>query len=129
MTDFVLSDEWSALTESNFINVIEYAKLLKTPLKLGMFVPCDEKGNVLEEPDLNNTKYDINISEVETDIDYQLYDYDNLEYQQAKEKCLFEWQDGFDYKGICEMFTDLEDIIHFEFELTPLADKLLEAGI
>lgn len=28
----------------------EYAKFLKQPLTLGMFVPCDEEGNVLEYP-------------------------------------------------------------------------------
>lgn len=28
-----------------------YAKFLKQPLTLGMFVPCDENGKVLEEPE------------------------------------------------------------------------------
>lgn len=27
-----------------------YAQFLKTPLDIGMFVPCDENGNVLKEP-------------------------------------------------------------------------------
>lgn len=33
------------------LNTIErYAKFLKQPIELWMFVPCDEDGNVLEEP-------------------------------------------------------------------------------
>lgn len=60
MTDFILKidkivkqyddqdiDDWSL----NCFSVIEnYAKFLKQPLQLGFFVPCDENGNVLEEP-------------------------------------------------------------------------------
>ena len=60
MTDFVLKidgivkqhedqdiDDWSL----NCFGVIEnYAKFLKQPLQLCFFVPCDENGNVLEEP-------------------------------------------------------------------------------
>ena len=29
---------------------IKYAQFLSKPLELGMFIPCDEKGNILEEP-------------------------------------------------------------------------------
>ena len=35
----------------NFYNkCINYANFLKQPLTLGMFIPCDLDGNVLEEP-------------------------------------------------------------------------------
>ena len=53
MTAFVLSFG----TESNRCNyeqaydlISSYAKFLETPLNLGMFIPCDEKGNVLKQP-------------------------------------------------------------------------------
>ena len=58
MTDFVL--EQSELKTKNTelelgllksVQLIyNYANYLKQPLTLGMFVPCDEDGNVLEEP-------------------------------------------------------------------------------
>ena len=53
MTDFVLSFG----TESNRYNyeqaydlISSYAMFLKTNLNLGMFIPCDEKMNILKEP-------------------------------------------------------------------------------
>jgi len=77
-----------------------------------MFVPCDEDGNVLE-----NKFYPSSMS---FSNDANIY---REKYQEAKERCLFVWQKGFDYKVICEMFKDLEDIILFEFELTQTAKK------
>ncbi len=81
MTDFVLSDEVkSQLEYLNCYKLIRnYANFLKQPLTLGMFVPCDEHGNVLEEPKHNGNPLDIryNMSLCE-------------KYQQAKERCLFE---------------------------------------
>lgn len=130
MTNFVLEQKKLLKTYPNydkgalFERCDSYAELLKTPLKSGMFIPCGVDGEVLEKPD----GFDFFLKNK-----YQSYDiragYKLDEYLKAKERCLFVWQDGFDYKGICEMFTDLEDIIHFEFKLTPLANKLLEAGI
>lgn len=125
MKDFVLEQE-KEFDRANvgfkeFTNkVCNYAKFLNKPLKIEMFVPCSVDGEVLEKPD----GFDFFLKNK-----YQSYDirtgYKLDEYLKATEKTLFIWQDGFDYKGICEMFTDLEDIIHFEFKLTPLADKLL----
>lgn len=54
MTEFVLEvinadrpcDRGAMLDE-----IGNYASFLKQPLALGMFVPCDEDGNVLEEPE------------------------------------------------------------------------------
>lgn len=53
MTDFVLSFG----TESNRCNyeqayelISTYAMFLKTNLNLGMFIPCDEKFNILKQP-------------------------------------------------------------------------------
>ena len=76
MTDFVLLDKYAGSP----INMNkQYANLLKQTLKLGMFVPCDEKGNVLEEPTPEDILYDDNIYG---------------QYQQAKARVLFE---GFKY--------------------------------
>ena len=63
MTDFVLEVEKNSYTETEKYNIIEwqtkcdsfdkivnYTKFLKQPLSKGMFVPCDEDGNVLENP-------------------------------------------------------------------------------
>lgn len=58
--------------------VYQYANFLKQPLTLGMFVPCDEDGNVLEIPTgWGNT----NVDREMTEEDYF--------YQKAKERVLF----------------------------------------
>ena len=55
ISDFVLkvdketNDETSSIMYS-FNHLVKYANFLKQPLTLGMFVPCDDDGNVLEEP-------------------------------------------------------------------------------
>jgi len=56
---------------TDFLPEHPYSKFLKQALKLWMFVPCDEDGNVLEEPIC------------------QEYALANQKYQQAKERCLF----------------------------------------
>jgi hypothetical protein len=51
MTDFVLKQSERIINcelthlESHH-QIVDYAKFLKQPLKLEMFVPCDEDGNV-----------------------------------------------------------------------------------
>lgn len=85
MTDFVLKYD-SVKFQSNpmsyvepFSNILEYAKFLKQPITLSMFIPCDEEGNILIEP---------------TKDDLSFYTHRNLsiqeEFKQAKEKVLFE---------------------------------------
>ena len=60
MTDFVLRineiekeiDQFFDSWRMKQLRIIEnYAKFLKQPLKLEMFVPCDDDGNILENPD------------------------------------------------------------------------------
>lgn len=61
MVDFVL--ERRATLDVNFCGlktysnkideIFNYARFLKKPLQLGMFVPCDLEGNVLEEPEMD----------------------------------------------------------------------------
>jgi hypothetical protein len=85
MTDFVLKqNNKSDSMGCSYWKCNNYANLLKQPRELWMFVPCDEDGNVLEEPlkrDYNNVN-----------INNSYY----KKYQQAKERCLFE---GFELLG------------------------------
>jgi len=57
--------------------IYNYCNFLKQPLKLEMFVPCDDEGNVLEECVLTT---DTAVTEIKK-VEY---------YYQAKEKVLFE---------------------------------------
>ena len=51
MTDFITwVDEKRNGNGGHYDIIIRYKNFLKQPLKLGFFVPCDENGNVLEEP-------------------------------------------------------------------------------
>jgi len=81
MVDFVLqkynlsADEYTDQDVLELIN--NYANFLNQPLELGMFIPCDEEGNVLTEPDLRGLK---------DEHRKELYE----QYQQAKERVLFE---------------------------------------
>lgn len=95
MTDFVLHESFGVgneiINNDVFYNkVSRYAKFLKKLLNLGMFVPCDLDGNVLNEPE-NYSHYILDN-----------YEFDKLkivycnewfiaceQYQQAKERVLF----------------------------------------
>jgi hypothetical protein len=100
MTDFVLERSKQSIIDLTFEEsikktikivkeIFEYAKFLKQPLKLEMFVPCDEDGNVLEMP----VNYDVwlelhnkNVDGEKGTIGFLLHE----EYQKAKEKVIFE---------------------------------------
>ena len=132
MTSFVLENAKQPYVEgTKYKDLVNYAKFLKQPLKLEMFVPCDEEGNVLEEPKRwkDYLQYpDSFDGNKEWD---ELYDY-----QQAKEKVLFE---GFEiFKGTIYMCsvpmlkvkdlyqTTIEDLIYYEPILTENAVKQIE---
>jgi len=80
MTAFVLEQNNFKVFRNQ--QILNYANFLKQPLELWMFVPCDEDGNVLEEPKLH---FPTGNNQLESIIFKQ-----NKEYQQAKERCLFE---------------------------------------
>ena len=95
MTSFVLEIEKSSYTQTEkyriiewenkcqaFDKIINYAKFLKQPLKLEMFVPCDEEGNVLEEPKIEEEYVDEHTTQIFAQYQYDL--------DKAKEKVLFE---------------------------------------
>ena len=51
MQDFVLEQNNEAYSKDQFVERVEaYANFLKEPLKLEMFIPCDDNGKVLEQP-------------------------------------------------------------------------------
>lgn len=92
MTDYVdkVLTEWTdrAVSEIDLVaRLSDYKDFLKTPLTLGMFVPCDEEGNVLEEP----------ISSDPNSLSDPYFMKDLEDYQKAKERVIFE---GFDMEMI-----------------------------
>ena len=106
MTDFVLENAKQPYVEgTKYIDLVNYAKFLKQPLKLEMFVPCDEDGNVLKEPSQEDKEWFLN----QTNGDFsERYTY-LFNWFLAKEKVLFE--------GFCINGED-ENIITLEFENT-----------
>ena len=70
--------------------IYNYATFLKQPLKLEMFVPCDEDGNVLEEPKIEEEYVDEHTTQIFAQYQYDL--------DKAKEKVLFEGFKIYDYK-------------------------------
>ena len=110
MTDFVLkyySDE--TMDELQILDLINnYANFLKQPLKLEMFVPCDDEGIVLEEPKIEEEYVDEHTTQIFAQYQYDL--------DKAKEKVLFELNidsdykfDISDYKFICNYYVNLEN--------------------
>ena len=83
MTDFVLNKQGEILNSELGTISCKYANFLKQPLTLGMFVPCGEAGNVLQEPDASKFTMD-NVNSF--DIFRELTAY----YRAAKERVLFE---------------------------------------
>ena len=108
-----------------------YDNFLEQPLKLEMFVPCDDEGDVLEEP----TDYEKRLLNMMTEYNDEVYTY-----YQAKAKVLFE---GFEidknlylvYKNEISIgrfisyengskflfrdnFKTIEDLVEFGFKLT-----------
>ena len=94
MVEFILSQkekkesEMDVLEWYNYVRIMNgYANFLNQPLALGMFVPCDEEGNMLEKPectcDVNKKTCKLN------------------EYQEAKEKVLFK---GVTYDNVDSQF-------------------------
>lgn len=101
MTDFVLEKSKNAPLEDynqvneTFVNkVINYANFLKQPLKLEMFVPCDDEGNVLDCKEWKQFEGKV------TDLSFILE-----KHKKAKEKVLFE---GFQANGIQEGYWCVE---------------------
>lgn len=123
MTDFVLMQNENLKTApeayDQYLQFVNYANFLKQPLTLGMFVPCDENGNVLGEPTFDNYMQP-----------KEMLKQDEV-YQKAKEKVLFK---EFDTKGglavskaICTTYKTIEELTHKKVPLVDL--KLTESAI
>ena len=119
MTDFVLQQEKIIKSGYRYYqNTTTYAEFLKQPITLGMFVPCDEDGDVVY------------------DIDYcfkNKVNYCRDTYEEAKERVLFE---GFDFTEVglysspinwisSSKYENIEDLIKHDLILTPSAIKKL----
>ncbi len=92
MLDYVLN-AWKDTTDikeaslhntEQLRNIINYANFLKQPLKLGMFIPCDEDGNVLDRPELSDYDKKGKKSEIRG-----AYEIDLEQYQQALSNVIF----------------------------------------
>lgn len=70
--------------------IYNYATFLKKPLKLEMFVPCDDEGNILEEPKIEEEDIDEHTTQI-----FAQYQYD---FDKSKENVLFEGFKIYDYK-------------------------------
>ena len=96
MTDFVIeyAPKFNPFGTDEQILCLDYirnyAKFLKQPLKLEMFVPCDEEGNVLEEPKIEEEYVDEHTTQIFAQYQYDL--------DKAKEKVLFDGFKTYDYK-------------------------------
>lgn len=101
--------------------VFYYAKFLKQPLELWMFVPCDEDGNILEHP--QGYSDFLEFSEIYPYGDYFTGICKN--YQQAKEKCLFEGYDGTieQLQSLIKLKITVENMVKYDLQLTPTAVK------
>lgn len=133
MVDFVISMRENKNKDniSRFWACERYAEFLNRPLELNQFVPCDLKGNVLSEK-YNGKSDDRNKS----------FTYLANEYQEAKERCLFEGIEYVKVEKYSEYFylikynqciiwiskdtlVTVEDMVKYNLELTPTSLKQL----
>ena len=147
MTDFVenLRDEMTLKaplnfkqTKKYFDKVFYYSDFLKQPLKLEMFVPCDDDGNILEEPNdyfedgeesIYSKKYNESLNKI-LFFDFEIIDNeeDFIEIHFSKGNIWISIQDN---SGM--VLTDgykvefpikrIEDLIYYNILLTPNATK------
>lgn len=91
MTDFVLQHEQKGMQNTDrhlrFEKILKYAKFIKQPLKLEMFVPCDEEGSYWEFPP---TKEEWEWAHKDSTEAEQSFKQKEYYYQKAKEKVLFQ---------------------------------------
>ena len=127
MTAFVLNEKRFKEDDAvcNF-RITNYAHFLSQPLKLEMFVPVGDDGNILEDRDLFYTTVPDGHSESLA-----------IQYKEAKEKVLFEGCYAEKQTEYYSLYTSgdkllwvgwnyskkIEDILHADLTLTPTALK------
>lgn len=124
-TDYVIElGNHKTLLLSNEQKMINYANFLKQPLTLGMFIPCDLDGNVLEEPIRERYKALGKFTELQAETNYK---WDSEQYQEAKDRILFESYNEYDFKGLKHTLDfengTIEDLTDLGLTLTQNAIK------
>jgi hypothetical protein len=119
MTDFVIeyyaNEGYADLQTLNLMN--NYAKFLKKPLTLDMFVPVDSKGNILKEPKNYTVWKSLEHNSNKTDgrIDYVEFEEYRV-YKKGESQCIFE---GFEiaYNGysVVRIVASYNDSIELSF--------------
>ncbi|UKB81245.1 hypothetical protein [Chryseobacterium sp. MEBOG07] len=114
------SESESLLMYSFWGRVNNYAAFLKEPTKLGMFVPTDEMGNILERPGYYSSFLDNSYLNHPGLINYE----NCIAYQKAESKLLFK---GYRCLGLativlhdCETIEDIANK-YYDVELTETA--------
>jgi hypothetical protein len=152
MTDFLLEqvkilihgkDPANIKKYDYVLRTTAYARFLKQPLELWMFIPCDDDGNVLKWPKCNLCGVNIYEDCGRSKECGQSNNNEFLKYQQAKERCLFEgFKCSVDYihsSNKCNVVTynkisigigfkngihqTIEDLVTYELLITPKALK------
>lgn len=127
MTDYILNMESENTNPSlkgdwaRYNQMVDYAKFLKQPLELWMFVPCGEDGMPLEL--FQATQEDID------DPDTRQVKKDEFHaYHDAKDRVLFQdWGNWFDNNAslLLDVCLDMDSLVLYEVTLTPNAIKQL----
>ena len=132
MVNFVLQQDITDIKQRD--SIVKYANFLRQPLKLEMFINCDDDGNVLKEPKKTNYQVDVNTKcsgwKYLYDSNDKLIGYyddrkwkeDFVKYKQSKEKVLFE---GFENSTIDELkimfkickLNIIEDLLNYKEEI------------
>ena len=83
LSEFVITLEHNEIShfEDDYEHITKYANFITQPLTKGMFIPCDEEGEVLSEPE--HFEWWVNLQQMKTP------DIECSQYQQAKERVLF----------------------------------------
>lgn len=121
-----LDEKYSFPNEKWFLHRV-YVDFLKRNLELGMFIPCDEKGKIIEEPEMYGWFQNVggtNSHATEQDgIDCDKYHF-------AKLRCLFEFNPYFlsfnksDMEGCT-----IENLLTDDIEYTLTQTKIKQLGL
>ena len=110
-------DDFSVLNET-FNRIENYAKFLQQPLTLSMLVPCNDKGDVLEEPDRStHTNEECEeFKKAKENVIFEGFEYNKNGYVYHKDNC---YNCRFDEESI-ENGT-IEDLVKYNLTITPNA--------
>ena len=121
MTDFVnnVGNMENYPSHENALSwIYNYTTFLKQPLKLEMFVPCDDEGNILEEPE----DYEQRLPNMMTEYNDEIY-----RYEQAKEKVLFEnLSYKFGFVGLTDSKGNFSSLFDLDFKPNGIIEDLLK---